>query len=420
MDIIVGAGITGLCYALFKGDAEYLVLEKESEIGGYCRTTKRNGFVWDYSGHFFHFQDTKIKDMIASALPPNEMVNVTKCTSIKYGDRLIDFPFQKNIHQLPKGEFIDCLVDLFSVTEPDCYETFKEMLYKKFGRSIAEKFLIPYNEKLYACELDILDKHAMGRFFPYADKEEIVRGFGKCDGTSYNGSFLYPRGGAIEYVKAIASRLDSSRIKTCSEVDYINTEDKKVMLKDGKMYHYDNLISTVPFPRLLDLCGMHVGPSSVYSWNKVLVFNLGFDRKGPERRNHWIYFPERKYAFYRVGFYDNILNQDRTSLYVELGFDKNAKINEEVLLDRILIDLKVAGIITSEMKLVDSEVLLMDPAYVHINELSQEAVRVSKQLLATKNVYSIGRYGSWTYCSIEDNIKEARDLAFYNKQTIMR
>lgn len=72
------------------------------------------------------------------------------------------------------------------------------------------------------------------------------------------------------------------------------------------------------------------------------------------------------------------------------------------------------------MKLVDSEVLLMDPAYVHINELSQEAVRVSKQLLATKNVYSIGRYGSWTYCSIEDNIKEARNLAFYNKQTTMR
>jgi hypothetical protein len=26
-------------------------------------------------------------------------------------------------------------------------------------------------------------------------------------------------------------------------------------------------------------------------------------------------------------------------------------------------------------------------------------------------VYSIGRYGGWTYCSIEDNIVEARALA---------
>ena len=43
---------------------------------------------------------------------------------------------------------------------------FKEMLYARFGRGIAEKFLIPYNEKLYACDLGALDSDAMGRFFP--------------------------------------------------------------------------------------------------------------------------------------------------------------------------------------------------------------------------------------------------------------
>ena len=52
MDIIIGGGITGMSYALFKGDNDYLIIEKEKEIGGYCRTTKRNGFVWDYSGQY--------------------------------------------------------------------------------------------------------------------------------------------------------------------------------------------------------------------------------------------------------------------------------------------------------------------------------------------------------------------------------
>ena len=47
MDIILGAGITGLSYAMFKPTNDYLILEKENEIGGYCRTTHRNGFVWD-------------------------------------------------------------------------------------------------------------------------------------------------------------------------------------------------------------------------------------------------------------------------------------------------------------------------------------------------------------------------------------
>ena len=31
--------------------------------------------------------------------------------------------------------------------------------------------------------------------------------------------------------------------------------------------------------------------------------------------------------------------------------------------------------------------------------------------LEKDNIYSIGRYGSWTYCSIEDNIIEGRELA---------
>ena len=35
-----------------------------------------------------------------------------------------------------------------------------------------------------------------------------------------------------------------------------------------------------------------------------------------------------------------------------------------------------------------------------------------KKLLAEYDIYSIGRYGSWTYCSIEDNVIEARDLAY--------
>jgi hypothetical protein len=31
--------------------------------------------------------------------------------------------------------------------------------------------------------------------------------------------------------------------------------------------------------------------------------------------------------------------------------------------------------------------------------------------LATSGIHSAGRYGRWTYCSIEDNLVEARELA---------
>ena len=38
-------------------------------------------------------------------------------------------------------------------------------------------------------------------------------------------------------------------------------------------------------------------------------------------------------------------------------------------------------------------------------------VEAKKRALATRGVFSIGRYGSWTYCSIEDNMVETRELA---------
>ena len=53
MDIVIGAGVSGLSYSNFTKN-DYLILEGDSEIGGYCKSIKQDGFVWDYSGHFFH------------------------------------------------------------------------------------------------------------------------------------------------------------------------------------------------------------------------------------------------------------------------------------------------------------------------------------------------------------------------------
>ena len=67
--------------------------------------------------------------------------------------------------------------------------------------------------------------------------------------------------------------------------------------------------------------------------------------------------------------------------------------------------------IIDEHRLVSAHSVVLDPAYVHITQNSNAEVERLKKALATRGVYSVGRYGSWTYCSIEDNIIEARALA---------
>lgn len=410
MDIIIGAGVTGLTYANFTHNP-YRILEADNHTGGLCNTIVQDGFVWDYSGHFFHFQDPTIAQFVSDRLDASSLVRVEKHTQIRYKDRLIDFPFQKNIHQLPQEEFIDCLYDLFTIGDIN-QQTFKDMLYAKFGKSIAEKFLIPYNTKLYATDLNNLDANAMGRFFPYADKEDIIRNFRKSANDSYNGSFLYHKGGAIQYVRALERDIPKSKICLNEKVERIDLQNHSIQT-NVRILTYDNLISTIPLVNLLDLCQLQYDKST-FSWNKVLVFNLGFDGAGKDRTNHWIYFPENKYCFYRVGFYSNIIQSDRMSLYVEIGLKPNEHVNIDGTLTQVISDLKEADIVQDE-HLISWHSVVMNPAYVHISRKGIEEVNKVKDELATKDVYSIGRYGSWNYSSIEDNMKEAIGLAKLTK-----
>ena len=187
--------------------------------------------------------------------------------------------------------------------------------------------------------------------------------------------------------------------------------DAKVATTPRRQIRFEHVISSAPFPKLLAMTGLEHDPS-VYSYNKVLVFNLGFDRKGPET-DHWLYFPSPEQVFYRIGFYDNILGADRMSLYVEIGYPADAPIDDAHVARmkaQTLADLEAVGIVDGHQLVADHSIVL-DPAYVHISQDSIADVEAKKAQLAERGVHSIGRYGSWTYCSIEDNIVEARALA---------
>jgi len=424
--LVVGAGVTGLAFAgrlrsregAGAADEDVLVLEAENEIGGWCRTVRRSGFVWDYSGHFFHFKHPSIEAFLRDRMGSDERVRtVEKRARILWPGAVgatpgfVDFPFQKNIHQLPRAEFLECLSDLYFRDRERRPSSFGEMLEVKFGRATADKFLVPYNEKLYATDLGRLDVDAMGRFFPHADLDEIIRNFRDPADGSYNATFTYPEGGAIQYVRALAAEVPDDRIQLGERVEAIDL-DRKVARTDRRHIRFERLVSSAPFDRLLRMTGRPID-ESLYTYNKVLVFNLGFDGKGLTGV-HWVYVPQRDLVFYRVGYYDNIFESDRMSLYVEVGLPSDAPV-DPVTIDRtrqrVLADLRKAGLMQPGQRLVAHHHVVLDPAYVHITRESQADVARQRRILAHRGVHSIGRYGGWTYCSIEDNIVEAWALA---------
>lgn len=418
--LVVGAGVSGLSFAnAIRHEAQQagkvcpdvLVIEADLEPGGYCKTIVQDGFTWDYSGHFFHFRDAEIEEWLRQRMPGQEVRTVEKQTCIRYQGLDVDFPFQKNIHQLERDDFVDCLVSLYfreeGVDLSVAPRSFKDMLYRRFGRGIAERFLIPYNEKLYACDLDELDADAMGRFFPHADVDEIIRNMQRSDNRSYNSSFRYPRGGAIQFIHALLHDLPDELVSYSERLLSIDVEQKNAKTQSREI-RYQHLVSSAPFDKLCAMTHVDHDPA-VFSSNQVLVFNLGFDAKGPADV-HWMYFPDRTLPFYRVGFYDNIMDTERMSLYVEIGAASGQVLDVERQRALVMEGLGREGIVTTQ-KLISWHTVTMNPAYVHINRASLAEHKRVGQALACQGVHAVGRYGGWTYCSIEDNIMETRALA---------
>lgn len=108
--------------------------------------------------------------------------------------------------------------------------------------------------------------------------------------------FTYPRGGAIEYVYSLLKNIDQDKLSLNEVLQFVDVE-RKVAITNRREIKYDRLVSTLPFPQLLDICKL-VYPDDVFSCNKVLVFNLGFDSKGNDKLNSWVYVPEKEFIFY--------------------------------------------------------------------------------------------------------------------------
>jgi protoporphyrinogen oxidase len=390
--LIIGGGVTGLSLASFLKSKDYLLIEKDDSLGGYCKTTISGDYIWDYSGHFFHFRNEEIKNYVLSEIDC-ELLEVNKITDIDYKGQIIDFPFQHNISQLNKEEYEECLNDLNTCGVED-KTTFKSYVRSTLGNGICDKFIIPYNEKLYACDLDKLEFDSMGRFFPKRNNN-----------NSYNDTFIYPVKGSYEYIKSILKRVDESKIQLNTEVIDIDLKNKIVKTNNGEI-KFNKLVSTLPFDKLLKITNQ---PSELSS-NKVVVFNLGFD-KGSDIKTHWRYFPNDE-IFYRVGFYNNILGQEKLSLYVEIGLEKTDTFDQVELLNTVLTDLRKSKVITDH-NLIDYQFLMMNPAYVHITEKSKNTYQGWCKKYNPQKIFSIGRYGEWTYCSIEDNIIKAKEISDY-------
>jgi len=149
-------------------------------------------------------------------------------------------------------------------------------------------------------------------------------------------------------------------------------------------------------------------------WSSVYDINLGVKRPRISDK-HWIYFPEMKYRFYRVGFPMNFSTRMTppgcSSMYVEIAYAPGQPFDAAKAMKDAVRGLLDCGLLRSEQEIVTRNLIHIPVAYVTYD---RNRTRSADALLAFLNshcVYSIGRFGGWKYSYMEEAILEGKAAA---------
>jgi protoporphyrinogen oxidase len=414
-NFVLGAGISGLSAqkSLQKKGLDIKSFESNPLQGGLTKSLYTGDFTFDHTGHLLHLAKHDSPEHLLNNTKNSHWLNIQRKAGIFISNKIIPAPFQYNIGSL-NNEQRDFCIDSFESKENILNpKNLNEYFESNFGHGINSLFLTPYNEKLYDEPISSFSLETISRFFPKPDTKLIRQGFSSkpIDDSGYNSRFWYPEKKGIQVlVDSLSEGLD---INLNSKVEKIDLNSKNILIQ-GKEYAYDNLVSSIPLKTFIGLTDdkeMQLLASKL-SISSTKVFNIGYSDIPDSKFEgyHWIYFPEKKYKFHRVGFYSNFSNlaapKGCTSLYVEVGYSDNVSSN---LRDEIINQLEEIGVIKNNKIECINEFNMKD-SYVKFLHGSKESSIALIKLLEKKGIYKIGRYGRWDYNSMEDSILDGRDV----------
>ncbi len=470
--VVIGAGPTGLSAAFHVGE-DCLLLEQHDRVGGWCRSIEDNGFTFDFAGHIMFSNDSYVKELYGLLLGENVHWQDREAWIFSKGV-YTRYPFQGALYGLPPEVISECIVGAIeaqvgplkdlknasarSVAQSnsptackaesitDCCadgltesnvslvhtgrlrparepaSNFEEFIYQVWGKGIAKHFAIPYNRKLWAVPLSTMETSWLGGRVPLPDLSEMIEGalrpVGKPMGP--NARFGYPlRGGFQALMNGFLKHLRGP-LKLNARVARIIPSRSTVVLANGSVHRYEQLISTMPLPALVKMVGDEAPPSVRLAASRlrhvsVRCVNLGVGRADLTEK-HWIYYPETT-VFHRIFVQGNASPHCNPpggcGLTCEITYspEKPLPCDGEELINLCIEHAIQVGIIRADDTILARNMVDMPYAYVVYDHSRAENVAIIREWARSQRIVLAGRYSEWEYYNSDHAFIAGRNAA---------
>jgi len=431
--IIFGAGPAGLAAGLklAENNKPVLILEKERQVGGICKTIEFKGCRFDLGGHRFYTKVREVETLWQKTLGEDFQTR-PRLSRMYYRNKFFAYPVKQFNALLGLGFFESFLIFLsylkakfFPYKEED---TFDKWVTNRFGSRLYKHFFKSYTEKLWGipCEeiqAEWVAQRIKGLSFTSAVKNALFPQKEKL--KTLIDKFQYPKYGPGMMYEKMAENIQAQggEIFIQSDVDKIFHQDGKIISIEARQENgevircqADYFLSSMPITELVKKMSPAAPEEALQAARNLTyrsLISISVILKAPNPfPDTWIYVQSPEVKMGRIQNFRSwsdymVENKEQIALGLEYFCTEGDELWDMADKDLIKLGLeelnkiKLAG----RYEFIDGFVARVPKTYPVYNSTYPASLKIIKDYLAQfTNLQPIGRYGMFKYNNMDHSI----------------
>ena len=431
--VVLGGGPCGLSAAWSLAGAGYdvFVLEKDSEAGGLCRTSERDGYRFDLGGHRFISKDQSLVDRVCGLMGDELLVSERK-SIIRFQGKNFSYPLEVKDIITKLNPFVSaaCLASYLNARAKfkaggAKEDTLEEWLINRYGRKLYEIFFKPYSTKLWGVTPDKISSDWASQRISLLNLSDVILRLLKLKKgrpRTYAIKYFYPKKGIGDLARHIGNEIErlGGQVRLNAEVRRVNVDDGKVTSVDyvsgGTEFNVkcDFVISTIPLPEMVKALTPSV-PAEVkkaadrLQLRSLRFMNIMLDGIKDVSAYTWWYLQDGKYVATRLQEPKRRSSysapEGKTSVMLEIPCsvgDEVWTMDDKKLFERCISELSDLGLDLKD-KVVGYFTTSVVYAYpVYTMDYRKNRDSLLDYLKGVGNMVSVGRQGLFDYIFMDD------------------